>query len=110
MLLVPAVGPDLFERARAELSGFWQWHMVVGAMTGVPYKIYAVEAGAAQIALPLFMVASFFARLARFAGTMLLAKLGQAIAMRLGATKIVYPGWVIAWLIVYAVYFGIRGL
>ena len=46
MLMVPAVGPDLLARAGRETAGFWPLDLVVGAVTGMPYKLYAVEAGA----------------------------------------------------------------
>lgn len=111
MTFIPAIGPDLIDRASDEMKdGLWPLHMIVGAATGVPYKIYAIEAGAAQISLLPFLLASFVARVLRFAGTIILAHFGHMLLLRLNAERFVYWGWGLAWLIVYAIYFSLRGV
>ena len=108
MLHVPAVGPDLLARVAWEFDHDWPLKLTLGAMTGAPYKLYAVEAGARHIALLPFLAVSFAARLLRFLLTIAVAAAGRALTIRLGRTSWQMPGWAIAWLIVYAVYFTIR--
>jgi hypothetical protein len=110
MLLVPAVGKDLLERAHHAFDGIWPLRMLLGALSGVPYKLYAVEAGARHIPLPWFLAASFFARLSRFWLTVALAGLGRSFLMRFGKPRWVAPAWLSAWSLVYSVYFTLRAL
>jgi membrane protein YqaA with SNARE-associated domain len=107
---VPLIGSDLIERATGEMQGGWPLHLVTGAMTGVPYKIYAVEAGAAGIDPLVFALMSFVARFARFAITAILMAAGRWILARLGWLRIQYGVWAVAWLLTYAVYWLDRSL
>jgi len=110
MLMVPAIGPDLLERARGEITSNWPLHLFTGAMTGVPYKLYTVEAGAAHINPLLFALVSFPARLTRFALTVLAAELGREILIKIRRFKWRYWGWAAAWILVYTFYFAERFL
>jgi membrane protein YqaA with SNARE-associated domain len=109
MLEVPAVGPDLLARVRREFDGAWPLHLLIGAVSGVPYKLYAVEAGSRHMPLWLFVPVSFAARLARFGLTVLLMALGRALLVRLGRAEWAMAAWAIAWTLVYLIYFGLRG-
>jgi len=110
MLLVPAVGPDLLARAAREVGQGWPLHLVTGAMTGVPYKLYAVEAGARGLDPALFIPMSFVARLTRFTLTAVTMALGRAALLKLNRPKLVYPAWGLAWLATYTFYFATRAL
>jgi membrane protein YqaA with SNARE-associated domain len=110
MLLVPAIGPDLLARAARELAEGWPLHLVTGAMTGVPYKLYAVEAGVQGIDPLIFIPMSFVARLTRFALTAVLMALGRAALLRMKRPRLVYPAWALAWCATYAFYFTARAL
>lgn len=110
MLLVPAIGPDLLARAARELAQGWPFHLVTGAMTGVPYKLYAVEAGARGLDPVLFIPMSFVARLTRFALTAAAMAFGRAVLLRLNRPKLVTPAWALAWFATYAFYFTTRAL
>jgi membrane protein YqaA with SNARE-associated domain len=110
MLLVPAIGPDLLARAAGEVASGWPLHLVTGAMTGVPYKLYAVEAGARGIDPILFVPMSFIARLARFAATAVLMALGREILAKGNRTDWNYAAWGFAWFCVYAYYFTSRAM
>jgi membrane protein YqaA with SNARE-associated domain len=105
MLMIPAIGPDLLARAHDEVASNWPLHLFTGAMTGVPYKLYAVEAGAAHINPLLFALVSFPARLTRFVLTVLAAELWREILIKMRRLQWRYWGWGAAWTIVYAVYF-----
>jgi membrane protein YqaA with SNARE-associated domain len=108
MLQVPAVGPDLLARAHRETGQGWPRHLVFGAMTGVPYKLYAIESGARHINIAAFVAMSFIARFIRFALTIAIAAASQAAARHMGKPGWAYPGWGIAWLCVYTFYFALR--
>ena len=108
LLKVPAVGPDLLARVADEMSGWWAVHLVAGAVTGVPYKLYAVEAGARGIALVPFLAVSFGARLARFSLSVAITAAGAAGLDRIGAPRFKAPLLALGWLAIYAVYFAIR--
>lgn len=110
MLLVPAIGPDLLARAQGEIAVGWPLHLVTGAMTGVPYKLYAVEAGARGIDPLLFVPMSFVARLTRFALTAILTVVGKAILEMLHRPQWRYVAWALAWVAIYGFYFTTRAL
>ena len=110
MLLVPAIGPDLLARAHEEIAVGWPIHLVTGAMTGVPYKLYAVEAGARGIDPLLFIPMSFAARLARFALTAILTAIGREILVRLHWSQWRYAAWAVVWIAVYGFYFTTRAM
>jgi len=105
---VPAVGPDLLARVQREFDAAWPLDLALGAIGGVPYKLYAVEAGARHVPLWLFLPVSFAARLARFVLTLLLAALGRALLLRLGKAQWMMVVWAVAWTLVYLVYFTLR--
>jgi membrane protein YqaA with SNARE-associated domain len=108
VLHVPAVGPDLLARAHREITQNWFVHLVLGAVTGVPYKLYAVEAGAHGLTPFLFVPASIAARLTRF-----LVAVGLTTLMSEALTRLNKPEWryrvlALAWCLVYGTYFYIR--
>ena len=110
MLMVPAIGPDLLSRAQHEIASGWPAHLVTGAMTGVPYKLYAVEAGARGINPLLFLPMSFVARLSRFVLTAVAAAVGRETFMRLGRSEWRFGLWALAWIGTYGFYWTTRGL
>jgi membrane protein YqaA with SNARE-associated domain len=66
--LLPAIAPSTIERAQAEMGlPSWALLMLKGSLTGVPFKLYASEAGAAGLPLWQFLVTTPLARLPRFA-------------------------------------------
>jgi membrane protein YqaA with SNARE-associated domain len=110
MLMVPAVGPDLLARAGRETAGPWPLDLVVGAVTGMPYKLYAVEAGARGIDLPAFAAMSFAARFIRFALAAGLTALAREGLERLRQARWNTTVWAAGWLVLYTVYFSLRTL
>jgi len=110
MLHVPAVGPDLIARVHGEFESAWPLRLLLGAMSGVPYKLYAVEAGSRHIPLLLFVPVSVIVRLFRFALTAALAAAAGGLLRRFNRPKLVKPFWLAAWCLVYLVYFTQRGL
>ncbi|HEX4636906.1 MAG TPA: hypothetical protein VH189_12035 [Rhizomicrobium sp.] len=105
MLRVPAVGPDLLARVHGEFDQGWPRHMLLGAMTGVPYKLYAVEAGSRHISLLHFVPVSVIVRLFRFVLTASLVSAAGTLLRRLNRPGLVKPLWVATWCLVYLIYF-----
>lgn len=111
MLYVPAIGPDLLEGARAGMvSADWPMNLAMGALSGTPYKLYAVEAGARGIDALLFVALSIPARLVRFVLTAALAVTGDALFKHLGIERWSMRVLALAWIAVYTTYWIIRGL
>ena len=108
MLQVPAIGPDLLARAHDEIANNWIVHLFTGALTGLPYKLYAVEAGAQGINPILFTLISVPARLLRFVLAMGLAAVLREALSKIGRPQWNYPVWAFAWIALYAVYFTLR--
>jgi len=108
LLSVPLIGDDLLLRVQTEVQGAWPFNLMFGAITGAPYKIYAAEAGAAEINPFAFALVSFLARLLRFSVVISLAALGFALAKRFGVVRFNGIGLAVAWGAVYAIYVMIR--
>lgn len=108
LLHVPLIGEDLLARVEGEIAGAWGWNLAMGAFTGAPYKIYAVEAGAAGLSAWAFALASFAARLARFALTIGAVAAGAGVLRRFGASR--FAPWALAafWAAIYGPYVIIR--
>lgn len=108
LLHVPLIGADLLTRVEAEIRGAWALTTAMGAITGAPYKIYAVEAGVAGLSPQLFAVVSFVARFARFALTIGVVAVGARVLRRVGADR--FAPWALAafWTAIYGAYVFIR--
>jgi membrane protein YqaA with SNARE-associated domain len=103
--LVPAIAPGIISATREAMTGAWPSKLFVGAVSGVPYKIYAVEAGAAGINLIAFLGVSAAARFARFAGTIIITELGRRILAGMGQARWAHAVLSGFWLCLYAAYF-----
>jgi membrane protein YqaA with SNARE-associated domain len=76
---VPAVGQSMVEDVGKEIRDVGAWAVFIGPVTGTPYKLYAVQAGALGLSLPAFLLASAAARLGRFAAVTSLAVIANHI-------------------------------
>jgi membrane protein YqaA with SNARE-associated domain len=102
---VPAISPAMMTRVRESLAGTGVLAMILGPLSGTPFKAYAVEAAAAGISFPLFLLAVVPARAPRFLLTVLFAAAaGRVLKPRIGmrGTLIV---WLVLWVLFYAFYF-----
>ncbi len=108
MLLVPAVGVDLLTRAHSDMAGYWPVQLFAGAVTGLPYKLYAVEAGARGINPFAFAAVSFAARLMRFSLSTGLVAIGREVFTKLQWTRWSYAALALVWIALYVIYFDIR--
>lgn len=102
--LLPAIGPATIARAQAEMAGEGRFAaMLAGAMTGVPYKLYAAEAGAVSAPLWWLMAVTPAARLPRF----IVAALGASLVrhwLRGVAMRWLLLGWAFFWIVFYALF------
>jgi membrane protein YqaA with SNARE-associated domain len=106
---IPAVTPGLIEQAGDDLQRKGLPALLIGSLTGTPYKLYAAQAHAAGIGLAAFLIFSIPARAARWlllcGATWLIAK---TIPERYG-TKPAVLILSLIWLTTYVVYFSIMG-
>ncbi|MCA1299950.1 hypothetical protein [Stappia indica] len=105
LLAVPGVFPELIARAGTLLDGGLLPGLVTGSLTGVPYKIFAVEAARSETPLALFLLASLPARLLRFtlsclASWLIFAKLLAGVS--LWTRRLLLAAF---WLVFYAAYY-----
>jgi membrane protein YqaA with SNARE-associated domain len=99
---VPAVGPEMMTRVRAELRERGSIAVVLGPLSATPYKTYAVQAAAAGIPYWLFLLITPLARLPRFLVVSLLAgSVARALKPRV-SIRALYALWLVVWLAVYA--------
>lgn len=107
---VPGIKPDLIEGAALNLERHRLTALFLGALTGIPFKLYAVQAASAGFGFASFLFASALARLSRFllvtglvwfVGSRLLPNLSADAKLR------VHAG---GWLLFYCFYFWRIGL
>ncbi|MEM7779483.1 MAG: hypothetical protein AAF697_03715 [Pseudomonadota bacterium] len=115
MLSVPAVDQALIEQVWDDWQDNGAIGMLLGSVSGVPYKLYAATAGMQILfgevasSLTLFFFASITARLPRFALVALVAGwLGPRLVKRFGA-RLVWSGFVLGWVGFYALYWSLMG-
>ena len=107
--LVPAISPAMVAAAGEDLRLHGLIAMLTGAFTGVPFKIYAVEAGALKTGLPVFLAMVLVARLLRFAVTALLAALIAESLRRFLSERMIMLLLSAFWILFYAWYFAVTG-
>lgn len=110
LVLVPGITKGLVSEVAAGLAPAPFWAMLKGAFSGVPFKIFAVELGAAgQMSLFTFLPLAALARLPRF----LVAVAATHYVVR-PALERFQPGlrpWLLvaAWTVFYILYLGHMG-
>lgn len=102
---VPKVSREMCDAVREQLRNHGLGAVFLGPLTGTPYKIYAVGAGAGQIGLALFLAVSVPARLIRFALvtglTVMVCRLFRRVTL-LGRRAV----HIVLWTAFYVWYFG----
>jgi membrane protein YqaA with SNARE-associated domain len=101
---VPAVNAAMCDEVAEQLQQHGLAALFLGPFGGIPYKIYAVQAGAAHISFPLFLAVSVPARLVRFAlitgATILICRMAPSVSLRV--RRVVH---VVLWLAFYVWFF-----
>jgi membrane protein YqaA with SNARE-associated domain len=107
---IPGVNAGIIERAGADLAADGGWAFFAGAANGIPYKLYAAQAGAAGMGFFWFMAATLAARLGRFALVTGAAwAINRGLAGRLGLRPRLWLH-AAAWMLFYGFYFRHMGL
>jgi membrane protein YqaA with SNARE-associated domain len=65
VLRVPGISPPMVQTVADQMRASGLWALVAGPLGGIPYKIYAVQAGGLRLSLPLFLLLTIPARLER---------------------------------------------
>lgn len=113
-MAIPGIDLDLIAATHAHWNEGGALAMTVGSFSGVPYKLYALAAGAAPgskslAAIALFVLASILARLPRF---LLVAAVagwaGPRLTTRFGA-RAVWIAFALAWISFYLWYWATMG-
>lgn len=100
---LPAISPALIDGIATRWQQLGVWAPLVGAFSGVPYKLYAAQA-AGVVTLPMFLLLSVLARGVRFVVFALLAHLAARWATpRLGERKVLAV-WLCLWAVGYTLY------
>lgn len=63
---VPGFTPELFARVGDLFARYDFWTVFVAGFTPIPYKVFTIAAGAFDINLPIFVLASLVSRALRF--------------------------------------------
>jgi len=105
MAWVPAISPAMVARVQEEVRASGVWAMVLGPLSGTPYKIYAAAAGAQAVPYPTFLAASVLARLPRFVAA---GAVAAWLARRFSApSRRIQVIWLACWIAFYAFYFSV---
>ena len=108
--MVPAVSSAEIAGVASDLREHSWWALVLGPLTGTPYKIYAVEAGALGMSLGALLLVSVPARLVRFlVVTLLAAGLARAPGLRRLSPISLSALHATFWIAFYAAFWQVKG-
>lgn len=100
---LPAISPELIDSIAMRWREMGVWAPLVGAFSGVPYKLYAAAASDV-VGLPLFLLLSVLARGARFVVFASVAHVAARWATpRLGERRVLVV-WLCLWAVGYTLY------
>lgn len=107
--MIPAISPGMIWVTGYQLKDAGPVGMILGAFTGVPFKIYAVEAGANGTGLGAFLGMAAIARITRFALAALIAAAAANILRRFYSERTILSLLAGFWIVFYAWYFTVTG-
>jgi membrane protein YqaA with SNARE-associated domain len=102
---LPAIDTDMMNEVRNKLQQSALSQMFIGAVTGVPYKVFAFEAGQQLIDLTCFILISIPARLFRWISIIVLVRLLILYLQKRYTAKQITKIFCVFWAIFYAVFF-----
>ena len=103
---VPAITEDMIARAGESMRSDWPWGLLAGGFSGQPYKMFAVGAPEAGVAISDFLLASAAIRGLRFLVAVGLAWVGDRLVARVVESRSARLTLLLAiWVAGYAVYF-----
>ena len=106
---IPAISPGMIWVTGYQLKDPGLISMILGAFTGVPFKIYAVEAGALGTGMMAFIGMAVVARIGRFIMGALIAAVAAQLLRRLFSERMIMLLFAGFWIAFYAWYFTVTG-
>ena len=108
--MIPAISPGMIWMTGYEMRDLGLVSMIFGAFTGVPFKIYAVEAGAiGGGGLSTFLGMAVIARIMRFVLGALIAAVAASFLRRFFSERMILLLLAGFWILFYAWYFTVTG-
>jgi membrane protein YqaA with SNARE-associated domain len=107
LVRIPLISPELVRSVAEQTQGSGLVAMISAPLRGIPYKIYAVQAGQQHLPFIPFLLVTIAARLERFlpitlAGIAFGAAFKELVQRR---TALVVGAYALLWLAVYVVYY-----
>ncbi|NNE24116.1 MAG: hypothetical protein HKN11_16055 [Rhizobiales bacterium] len=102
---VPAISPGMISQVRSSLQQEPLWAMMVGSLTGVPYKVFASQAAANGIELTNFALATIPARAFRFVVVVALIVIIARLLLTKTSNRIRTGILASCWAVFYGFYF-----
>jgi membrane protein YqaA with SNARE-associated domain len=106
---IPAISPAMIWMTGYELGHQGLVSVILGAFTGVPFKIYAVEAGAIGTGMMAFISMAVIARVGRFMIGALIAAAAADFLRRFFSERTILTLLAGFWILFYAWYFTVTG-
>ena len=104
---LPAIDAAMVDGAGGALSASPLAALLKGAVTGVPFKVFAAAAPQAGLSVGAFLMLGFIARLARYVGAVVLATLAVALIPALRDRHTAMLTWMLFWVGFYGLYWGL---
>ena len=106
LLRIPLIDQEMVDLVANQLGSHGLAALVSGPFQGVPYKIYAVQAGAQDLGIIAFLLVSVLARLERFLPVTFLAILAGKILQKgvQRRTLLVLGAYIVLWMGIYGAY------
>lgn len=101
---VPAIPLDMIATVQREMGAKGLSPMLWGPVVGIPYKIYATQAGVLHLPWPAFVLMTIPARIIRFLVACVAFNLVARLVRRYMGTKAVPWCWGLFWVLNYTIY------
>lgn len=107
--MIPAISPGMIWTTGYKLKDPGLVSMILGAFTGVPFKVYAVEAGAVGTGMMAFIGIAGIARIMRFVLAALIAAVAANFLRLFFSERTMLSLLAGFWILFYAWYFTVTG-
>jgi membrane protein YqaA with SNARE-associated domain len=101
---LPAISVEMLDHAQNALANDGMLAAFMGSFSGVPYKVFAVQAASAGIPLSVFVLASIPVRGIRFVLLTMMTRALARYAVPTWSVKRLQRAWAVIWIVNYAIY------
>ncbi len=107
VLRVPLIGPDMLQTVSDQLSSQGLFSLLSGLFAGIPYKIYATQAGSQNLPILGFLLMTIPARLARILPVTGMASIAGVVLRKnvKRHTIVILSLYFLLWVGIYLIYF-----